>query len=136
MGRSLPGSTPVGSGGAVSAVESRDAAMSVLLVLSAVEERHLHRALADHVARHGRDRVPDRILDLTDELGAIGGHSQPLAANGLSPDPRPGDGGLVTFTEAAEIAGVSKRTLSRWDLPKVGRRIPRTALLDAIEARR
>ncbi|MCZ7537778.1 MAG: helix-turn-helix domain-containing protein [Acidimicrobiia bacterium] len=111
--------------------------MTAVVVGSALERAHLARALADHVGRHGRDHVPESLAALSDALSR---QSPPDAATAIDSLDGDAESGLVTYTDAAGMLGISARTVSRrvadGQLDTVGRRITRSSLEALSKGRR
>ena len=90
--------------------------------------KHLHRALVDHMAR-STVTVPPQLVDLAHALNAILSQPRPQTANPPADDAAALQGALMTYKQAADDLGVSTRTIGRHvaagRLSTVGRRITR-----------
>ena len=107
---------------------------------NATEAAHGRAAFESYIHRRGVDRVPAGLVEYAADLAefeATHGHSRPLEANPLPNAPRLSDGALVSHAEAAEILGVSTRTVRRrvaeGQLQTVGRRITLSSIKKATQ---
>ena len=109
----------------------------IVVIESPTEREHLRRALEQYAYRVGRTSTPDALLDALDALSR---HPTPHPATAVENPDEPGDDELMTYRQAADAAGVSKRTISRWvadgRLGPIGRRLPRADVLDLIRGER